>query len=59
MNVYCIKHPKYTGNSAPDLKCKFCCHVFVQKVRDKQQLEIDKLKEQFQQKERNSNGTII
>lgn len=31
--LICFKHPHYKGDKSPDLKCKACCAVFVQKVR--------------------------
>lgn len=32
-HLICLKHPRYRGNENPDLKCKVCCAVFVQRVK--------------------------
>ena len=30
--VHCIKHPKYTVDKKPDLTCKVCCQLFLEKI---------------------------
>lgn len=33
MKLICLRHPKYTGIGSPDLSCKCCCSMFVNKIR--------------------------
>ena len=31
--LVCLRHPLYKGAESPDLKCKACCAIFVQRVK--------------------------
>lgn len=32
--VICLRHPKYNGKSSPDLRCKSCCSIFVNNIKE-------------------------
>lgn len=31
--LYCFKHPKYKGRTAPEIGCKTCCHIFITEIK--------------------------
>ncbi len=31
--IVCMRHPQYDGVENPDLRCKSCCAVFVQRIK--------------------------
>lgn len=31
--VVCMRHPKYTGKDNPELRCKACCSIFVNRIK--------------------------
>ena len=33
MNLVCLSHPQYDGQSAPNLGCKICCTIFVETLK--------------------------
>ena len=35
MNLICLKHPSYDGESSPVLACKTCCSIFIGVIRAK------------------------
>lgn len=35
MNLICIRHPHYDGNSSPVLTCKTCCSLYIAAVKEK------------------------
>ncbi len=32
--VVCLRHPKYDGKANPELRCKACCSIFVNRIKD-------------------------
>jgi hypothetical protein len=40
-NIVCLRHPKYDGQSSPDLTCKTCCSKFVARIRTEQQSQFE------------------
>lgn len=35
MNLVCIRHPHYDGNTSPVLTCKTCCSLYIAVVKEK------------------------
>ena len=33
--VVCLKHPRYFGETTPDLNCKVCCKKYIQCLKEK------------------------
>ncbi|RZA22253.1 MAG: hypothetical protein EOP10_15750 [Proteobacteria bacterium] len=31
--VVCMRHPKYDGQKNPELRCKACCSIFVNRIK--------------------------
>ncbi|NRA68709.1 MAG: hypothetical protein HRU19_29760 [Pseudobacteriovorax sp.] len=31
--VFCFRHPEYRGFTKPNLKCKTCCELYLQRIR--------------------------
>jgi hypothetical protein len=31
--VVCMRHPKYDGQANPELRCKACCSIFVNRIK--------------------------
>lgn len=31
--VVCLRHPKYDGQKNPELRCKACCSIFVNRIK--------------------------
>ena len=31
--IKCLLHTNYSGDTSPDLRCKACCVIFVEKIR--------------------------
>jgi hypothetical protein len=36
LNVVCIRHRGYKGDTTPDLTCKACCVLYIQRLRQSQ-----------------------
>ena len=34
--LVCMFHPKYSGKTNPDLRCKACCSIFVNSIKTAQ-----------------------
>jgi hypothetical protein len=34
--IYCLFHKDYTGEQAPHLSCKTCCHIYISKIKSEQ-----------------------
>ncbi len=32
--VFCFKHPEYRGSTKPVLKCKTCCKMYIDRIRE-------------------------
>lgn len=32
--LVCMRHPKYDGQENPDLRCKVCCTLFVERIKE-------------------------
>jgi hypothetical protein len=32
--IVCMSHPKYDGKDNPDLRCKACCTIFVNRIKE-------------------------
>ena len=35
-DLICIRHPRYEGGHAPDLSCKTCCSIFIERIKTEQ-----------------------
>ena len=46
-NLACFRHPTYKGEAAPDLACKTCCGLFVNRIRAEQNTKYDELKDKL------------
>lgn len=31
--IVCMRHPKYDGTQNPELRCKACCSIFVNRIK--------------------------
>jgi len=31
--IVCMRHPKYDGTKNPELRCKPCCSIFVNRIK--------------------------
>ncbi len=31
--IVCMRHPKYDGKKNPELRCKACCSIFVNRIK--------------------------
>ena len=31
--IVCLRHPKYDGKNNPELRCKACCSIFVNRIK--------------------------
>ncbi len=31
--IVCMRHPKYDGKQNPELRCKACCTIFVNRIK--------------------------
>lgn len=40
-NLICIIHPNYHGDHAPQLSCKTCCHIYLEKIKSKNSKKFD------------------
>ncbi len=32
--IVCLRHPKYDGKDNPELRCKACCSIFVDRIKE-------------------------
>ena len=51
--IVCLRHPKYNGRDNPELRCKTCCSIFVNRIKElnnKRALDVAALLEAKSQK---------
>ncbi len=35
-NLVCLRHPRYDGQTPPELSCKICCSMYIQVIKRNQ-----------------------